>query len=270
MPLNHSTCPVSTLSTVFRDLNATRIEQEIEQELSHDLAFAITTASVLLFIGLFFTFFGARLVKPTLFCAAFVSATIASFLAFDGILSQAAISANAACILLGAAPLATGLVAGVLSLCLLQLGFFMLGAGAGCGLGYTLYLAGLDRIDSPLVGNTGYDLTFVLCLSIGALLGAIVMCKCQKSLLIFATAAIGAGASTAALVLLLAHAKIVFHASCSAAPTTVHCVPSYVQPIVAVALFGLGLLVQCRSARKTREAAYEAHLRPAQVPLMRP
>ena len=203
--------------------------------------------------------------KPTLFTVSFGVATIGAFIAFDAALPLAPnLSSNVSCILLGAGPLGVGLIAGLLSLCLLQLGFFLLGAGAGCGLGYTLYVAGLDTISSPPAFGQ-YDLSLLLCLSLGALIGASLMCKFKKGLMIGGTAAAGAAGATLAIALLLAHANIKFTPAESSTPPY-----RWVQPIVVVCLFCLGLCVQCRSARKVREHEYATHLRPTQVPLMNP
>jgi len=256
----NASCPLSLLSSAVHHWNASEVEHELEQHLGS----SILLASVLLIISLFVLIAGAKLVKPTLFTVSFGLATIGAFIAFDAALPLAPnLSSNISCILLGAGPLGVGLIAGLLALCLLQLGFFMLGAGAGCGLGYTLYAAGLDTIPSPPAFGQ-YDLSLVLCLSIGAMLGALLMCKFKKDLMIGCTSAAGAAGSTLAIALLLAHVNIKFTSATSTSPYR------WVQPIVAVCLFCLGLCVQCRSARKSREHEYATHLRPAQVPLMNP
>lgn len=227
---------------------------------AHDLAENIP-ASIALTVGflvasLFVLFVGKRLVKPTIFIAAFAGMATLSFLSTDAALEHApALSSTASCIILCVTPLLVGLVAAAVALCFLGAGFALLGAGAGAGAGYAIYAAGVWRIHSPAVGS--YDLAYILCLSLGALLGAIVMCRLQNALLIVATSVLGAAGAAPAILLLVRHAAPHAH------------VERWVQPAVAALLLVLGLVVQCRHERRAKVSNTTA-LRPARVPLITP
>lgn len=262
----NATCPVSIFSTYLQGLNATQLEATLEQQPLTSIGFA----SVLLLLSLFVLFVGAKLVKPTLFITAFMMTAIASFIVFDPIFnaSHTVLSEGATCIVLTVAPLAIGLVAGCATLFLFSLGFALLGAAAGAGLGYLAYGAGLDAIPSPAVG--AHDLTFILCLALGALVGLVVMCKLREKLLILATSFVGASGATPATALLLAHANINF---LSVAPPHVDVLNVtggdvhlnrawmspyvWIQPIFTLVLFALGLFVQCRNEKKAKQARVE-------------
>lgn len=278
----NSSCPVSLLSSYVTKLNATDLKDEIDAQ----PASSIGVAAVLLAISLFVLFFGAKLVKPSLFLSAFGSMAIGSFLVLDLPLAHSALlSSEATCLVLSIAPLAIGLVAGVASLCLLRLGFALLGAGAGAGLGYTLYVGGLDAIPSPSFGE--HDATFYCCLLLGALVGICAMAKLQEGLLKVATSFVGAAGATPATALLLAHFNVHFldagppagemlnvsaagHVTLNRAWASPYV---WAQPLFTLALFCLGLYVQCHhekrdKAKKERES--QTALRPATVPLMSP
>jgi len=202
MLANSSVCPVGLLAwlTPPHNLNTTALE--------HDALANLAASPVLeacaLTASLFALLLGARLLKPSLFLAAFATAWVASAIAVEAVLTAApALSPTTACLAVAIAPTVIGLMAGATAICCLDLGFALLGAAAGAGLGYTLYAAGLDAIPQPLAS---IDLVLVLSLSIGAVLGAAVLFRYQKPLLIAATACLGAAGATPAMAMLLAHA----------------------------------------------------------------
>merc|ERR1711988_1027553 len=89
-------------------------------------------------------------------------------------------------------------------------GFAFLGAGAGAGLGYTHYAAVLNRWPLETVDAQGTTLMYLLCVFVGALLGASVLLRHKIEVMIGATSLVGAVGSTAALALLLAHVDVKF------------------------------------------------------------
>jgi len=257
--LNTSTCPVGFLTRT--SLNVTEGISEAEalaHELAENIPSSIALATGLLIASLFVLFLGKRLVKPTIFIAAFMGMATLSFVGTDAALEHVSgLSSTASCIVLCVAPLLVGLVAASLALCILGAGFALLGAGAGAGVGYAVYAVGVSRIHSPAVGS--YDLAYILCLSIGAILGAVVMCRLRNALLIVATSVLGAAGAAPAILLLVSHA----------APHALDRERLWVQAALAALLFLLGLFVQCRHESRAK-ATHTTALRPAQVPLITP
>jgi len=212
-------------------------------------------------------FLGAKLVRPTLFLAAFGCATIAAFFATDTALitAGAALPPVPSCAVLVSVPLVFGLLAGGLALCCLDVVFVVLGAGAGAGLGYSLYTGALHAIPSPKVGQ--HDVTYIACISAGILVGAIVLCKCKETIMICATSCIGAAGVTSATAMLLAHANIRFlgPVQLTSADDTSPFVWS--QALFFLLMFAVGVLVQSRiNSRKKHSHALRTH----QVPLITP
>ena len=242
----NNTC--SQLAFLVKGLHDLQTDStEIEAQLKEDLAASIVLASCLLVGSAFLLFAGARLVKPALFLAAFGAATVGSFASLNMILAQVpSLTETVSCVVLGMLPLALGLVAGLTALCLLNVGFALLGAGAGAGIGLAIFNAGLNTVHTPPIGP--YDSMYVGCLLVGAVVGAIVMCRYQKEYLILCTSAAGASGATPAVALLLAHVDINFLHPAPGSPY------AWGQPIFAVAAFALGLLVQCRHEKKHRAA----------------
>jgi len=236
-------------------------------DLKAELASSLILAFTLLFASLFVLLLGNRLVKPTLFLSAFAASTTSALAVVPAILESNLLSDHAACALASLLPLGVGLVAGALSLKCLSVGFALLGAGAGGALGYTLYTGFLYRYPLP----TGpYNATYLLSVFGFMLIGAVVLLRAQKALLIVATSAAGAVGCTAAIVLLLAHFNAQFldglkgdeHASAF----------MWGQAIVLLVLFLVGLSVQWKMEFKKRanEKAQASGLRNAQVPLILP
>jgi hypothetical protein len=127
------------------------------------------------------------------------------------IVSNFVMEDNATCLTVGMVPLAVGIMAGLISICLFRVGLALLGAGAGAGSGYIFWL--LFSLFVPIgpwnveVGPT--TLMHIVCMLIGALLGAFLCMYCyQKSVLIVATSALGAFGVVAASAFLLAHADV--------------------------------------------------------------
>jgi len=258
---NATTCPIGFLTTLNISTTVEAQAEALANDLAQQLPVSITLASVLLVCSLFILLFGKRLAKPTLFLAAFLSATAGSFYGVDAVLAlEPGLPPATSCAVLTFAPLVIGLVAGFLALCLLSLGFALLGAGAGAGVGYAAYQLGLHQIPSPPVGQ--YDLCFALALSIGALLGAIVMVRAQDALLIVATSLVGAAGATPAIALLLAHANPEFVKARSGSPYR------YAQAALLVGLCVIGLAFQCRHEQQRRAKTGPTALRSASVPLI--
>merc|ERR1719231_1546093 len=137
---------------------------------------------------------------------------------------------------------------------MLKVGFALLGAGAGAGLGYVAYNAGLARIATPTVGST--DLVFVLALAVGALVGMVLLLKFEKDVLIVATSAAGAAACTPSILLLLAHADVTL-----ALPDAQY---AWAQALGTLVLFALGVAVQCHCAKKKKKTDPEQGVRLSQ------
>jgi len=218
--------------------------------------------------SLFVLFLGNRLVAPTLFITSFFTAGVAALCVVPAIADAADLEGTASCILVGVAPALFGLVAAGLAFFFLNLGFALLGGAAGAGLGYIMYAAFLQRFPLYVVGST--NVMFILCMSIGAIAGMLVLIRQKKNVLIVATSAAGAAGATPAIVLLLAHTNIKF---LGAFNTSLNVPPQFVWPqaLVAAGLFALGLLVQCRleSNMKRRRVVNEG-LRNSRVPLIVP
>lgn len=272
MPIN-ATCPVAFLAQ-FRPTNLTQSAAatwNTADLLEKNLASSVALAIVLLIGSFFVLFMGKRLVRPCLFLAAFGAATSASFFATDSIVANTpALSPLASCVVLSAAPVCIGLLAGALALCFLDLGFLLLGAGAGAGFGYALYTGVLHAIPSPQVGTTGHDVTYVASLSTGALLGAILLCRCRDNVLIVATSALGASGVTAATAMLCAHANVHFLGPVllsSPAAMNPNSMYAWSQAVFYVVAFILGVCVQSRT--QTKEAR-KTSMVGASVPLISP
>jgi len=271
MVYNASSCPVAFLVADAEHVlhsNHTSTAEQLAKELSAHPS-SLIYAGVLLLCSLFVLFFGARLVRPALFLAsAFTTALLA--LAFvPSALAAAPIDENAACIVVGVAPIAIGLVAGAVAMCFLNAGFAFLGAGAGAGLGYTLYAAVLNRWPLETVDAQGTTLMYLLCVFVGALLGASVLLRHEIEVMIGATSLVGAVGSTAALALLLAHVDVKFLGGFKPSLQASHEVYVWAQAAAVVVLFLLGIIVQYRHARKRAERD-TVSLRNHQVPLMVP
>jgi len=267
--LNSTTCPVGFLAHLPSLVNSTTTNAtDIEHELAAQLASSVAVAVLLLTASAFSLFVGARLVRPTLFVAAFVSATLSGILVVDALLpAMPELSATASCLVLGLAPLVLGILAGVLAICVLEVGFALLGAGSGAGLGYFAYAAGLSKLPTIDLPSGSGDLTLLLCLLGGALIGSVLICKFRKALLIVATSLLGAAGAVPALLLLLSHA----HATAVLAAVGPHGQYFWAPAASLLVLFAAGLVVQCRSARK-KQSDHQTHptFRPSAVPLMRP
>jgi hypothetical protein len=259
----NASCPVSVL-THFHTFNATEVEHIFEQQIAASVVYAL----VLAVLSGFLLFFGKKLVKPSLFIAAFCSATTASFYFLDGVLeSNPQIAPMTSCILLMSVPLVLGLLAGWLALCALQVGFALLGAGAGAGLGYLVYTSGLDQIPisswNKQLGSV--NVVYILCVSLFALAGMLLICKWETKILIAGTAFLGASGATSALALLLAHANIDFLGDFNQPNPTKYV---WAKPLITVTFFVVGLAVQCKMEKKRLAKQQTTALRPAQVPLI--
>lgn len=267
----NSSCPVSFLARLPG--NFTEADEEIQQltrQLADNLSTSIILASAMLVASLFVLFFGKKLVKPTIFLGAFGSVAAGSFYIANALLNDAPhVSPTASCALVAFVPLVLGVLAGLMALCMLQLGFAILGAAAGVGVGYTAYVAGLSHIPSPAVG--AHDVTYIVCLSVCGLLGTILMLKFSDSLMIIVTSLIGAVGSTPAVAMLLAHVNANFLGVIALDKVDIHSKYIWPQALFTLALFVLGLIVQCRQERhRKRSQLQTTALRPAQVPLIVP
>lgn len=270
MGLNATTCPIAFLvGDAHRFVNASDAVRTLEHEYSTQLASSILLAVVLLLFSFFILFLGSKLVKPTLCITSFFAAAVTTLLIVSPIVDAASFSDTASCVTVGVAPIVLGLVAAAVAVCFLNLGFALLGAAAGAGGGYVLYTAFLSRW--PLVAIGSANLMLILCLSIFGIVGMVIMLKQKENVLIVATSAAGACGSVPAIVLLLAHANVkflgTFNTSLDASPTFV-----WPQALLAIGLFLLGLLVQCRLKRheERKVSATNNGLRNAQVPLIVP
>lgn len=271
MGLNSTTCPIAFLvGDAHKFVNASDALKHFEHEYEQQLASSILLAVALLVCSLFILFLGNKLVKPTLCITSFFAAAIATLLVVSPIVNAAGFGDTASCVTVGVAPVVLGLLAAGLAICILDLGFALLGAAAGAGLGYVLYAAFLSRW--PLVALGSTNLMLVLCLALCGIVGMVLMLKQKDNVLILATSAAGACGAVPAIVLLLAHANVKFLGTFS---TSLDAPPSFVWPqaLLAILLFLLGLLVQCRLKRREERKVSSTGpngLRNAQVPLIVP
>lgn len=270
MGLNATTCPIAFLvGDAHRFDDPSDAMKTLEHEFSESLASSILVAVVLLILSLFVLFLGAKLVRPTLCITSFLAAATATLLFVAPVVDAAHFSNTASCVTVGLAPILVGLTAAGMTICFITLGFALLGAAAGAGVGYVLYTAFLSHWPLVIIGST--NLMLILCLSILGLIGMAVMLKQQDSVLIIATSAAGSCGAVPAIVLLLAHANIkflgTFNTSLDAPQTFV-----WPQALLAIGLFLLGLLVQCRFKREDERKVHHTNngLRNAQVPLIVP
>ena len=88
MPFNATTCPVGFLSHLPSLANGTN-GTDFEHEVAAQVASSMVVAVLLLGASLFSLFVGARLVKSTLFVAAFSITTVFGILAVDAVLAAA-------------------------------------------------------------------------------------------------------------------------------------------------------------------------------------
>ena len=202
MPYNAETCPVAWL---VNEHNATALDQ-LKSDLNDQMASSIVMAVALLLVSSFLLFWGSRLVRPTLFITSFLAVGVATLAVMPKIVSHTSATENTSCLLVGITPIATGVLAGCVALCCLTLGMALLGAGAGSAAGYALYIGVLYRWPLETIGST--TLMLILSTSLGAFVGACIIVRLQKSVLIFATSAIGACGAVAAMAMLLAHANV--------------------------------------------------------------
>lgn len=247
MVLNSSTCPISFLYQLSPgSLNLTEVLVEAEATLDHQLGSSVALATALLAGSLLVLLAGARLVKPTLFLSSFgVTFFAALVVVKEGLDAVPAVSALASCVALGAAPLIVGLLGGLLALCCLRVGFALLGAALGAGAGSLLYAAGLAAVPAL---QAHHDLVSLGCLCVGAIVGAALLLKFQKGMLIVATSGAGAAGATPALALLLAHANAAFVAKAQDKTSPF----GWWQPCTTIVLFAVGLAVQCRAGQKRK------------------
>lgn len=242
----NASCPIAFLYTATSNLTDLTLQVEaVEHTLQAQFASSIAVAIVLLAGSALLLFAGARLVKPALFLSAFGVCFFAGLVAVRESFAVVDLPAVSSCVLLGAAPLALGLLGGLAALCLVKLGFALLGAACGTGVGYTVYSAALALIPNPVVG-AHQELILVACLVVGAVVGAGLLLRFQEALLIVATAGVGAAGATPAIALLLAHANARFLLD-AAAPASPY---AWVQPACTLVLFAAGTLVQCRHRKK--------------------
>merc|ERR1711998_165593 len=146
---------------------------------------------------------------------------------------------------------ALGLMGGAMALCCLNVGFFLLGAGAGTGVGYALYAGLLHNWPIYTIGNETSAM-MIGCLSLGALLGGLTTLHFKKSIMIVVTSLCGAAGSTVSLTLILSHVDVHFLAVFKSRIDSQN-VAVYVQAGSVLLLFLLGLFVQCRHGKKAHK-----------------
>jgi len=245
---------------------------QLKSDLNDQMASSIVMAVALLLVSSFLLFWGSRLVRPTLFITSFLAVGVATLAVMPKIVSHTSATENTSCLLVGITPIATGVLAGCVALCCLTLGMALLGAGAGSAAGYALYIGILYRWPLETIGST--TLMLILSTSLGAFVGACIIVRLQKSVLIFATSAIGACGAVAAMAMLLAHANVRFLGSLRHSVQVDGHDYEFIWPqaLAALALFAVGVLVQCRCAahQRRKTASQTTALRNAQVPLIVP
>lgn len=261
-------CPVAFLEKYVHNISTAEEKiQAVADDLMKAGPSSIVLAIILLCVSLFILFLGKKMTKPTVFLTSALAAMVSSFILVDAIVGSVPnVSEQLACGIDMGVPILLGLLAGVISLCVFNLGIALLGAGAGAGVGYVAYLAFLNRIPSPYIGS--FDVVFVSSLGVCALLGMLIMCKFKTTLMIVATAAVGAAGSTIGTSWLLAHKWAQFIALY--AITDVKALSSpfvYSQALYCVLLFLLGLLVQCKLEKKAKKDKDEKRIKVEIAPM---
>jgi len=262
MVLNVSSCPVGFLYSLNpSSVNLTEVAAEA-QALDGMVATSVVWAIVVLIASMLVLFFGARLFFSTLFLSAFGVSFYGGLIVTREVLAAVpSMSATPSCVTLGVTPLVIGLIGGCCAVRIVKLGFALLGAAAGAGAGHLLYTMGLSAIHNPTIG-AHQDLISILCVVLGAILGAVLMVAYQKSLLILATSAVGAAGATPAIQILAAHADARFltEANNKSSPF------GWAQPVCMLVLFGFGLFYQCRTHKPKKEE--EARVQRNNAPLL--
>lgn len=254
--LNASTCPVAFLVSEARALRNVTADEFLAADLAASLPASVGLAVALLAASLVILFAGRRLVQPTFFLVSFGTIALLT-LAFLPVALDAAggLSDEAECLTVGITPIVTGLVAGLFAMFSASswrynFGFALLGAGAGAGAGYILYLAALNRWPIEIINDSGTSLTFVLCLSGGALLGTAALLRYKEAIMIVSTALVGAVGTTIALALCLAHADVKFLGAFKPSASSPSDPVIWGSACVALLLFALGAAVQFRHEGK--------------------
>ncbi|KAL3918532.1 MAG: hypothetical protein SGPRY_005980 [Prymnesium sp.] len=183
-----SSCPVTHILPYVHNLDQAQAEQWIEHASDSYLS-SLPLAIVLVTVSVALLFFGAKLTRPVLFvCGALVS-FIAGFWLTDKFASGA--SATVACWLLAIIPLVLGILGGLLALHLLNLAFFCVGLAAGAAVAQEFFAVFLDNdvVGAIVVNREIFSYVFVA--AVALICGMLMVCL-KESLMIYATAAIGA------------------------------------------------------------------------------
>jgi hypothetical protein len=208
-------------------------------------------------------FKGDLLVKPVFFLSGAVMVGVPSFAAVSALLdSTSTISPAVECALLIALPLAFAVVAGLLNVWMISLAFCSVGLVSGGVVGYYLYVLFLHTIPSPVL-TTGYTLSFCLSVLICAIAGAIALLKFKHSILMLATAAVGAVGVVVGLdLLMLGRIDRRFLYLLDARSASEHLSSPFVfGPIIGAALLAVGgFAFQRKQRQKRRVRDYMAPL----------
>ncbi|KAL1521541.1 hypothetical protein AB1Y20_021200 [Prymnesium parvum] len=238
-------CPIAPLLPYLLHINATAAEEWAEREASFvgstlPVALVLTLGSLLLLLA------GERLTRLALFLSGALVAYVAALWLSNSVITSLSASATAACVTLIAAPLVAALCGGLLTLWLLSLAFACVGLAAGAAVGQALYILVLHRVSFG-VTLLGHDLFYFLLLIGLGLLGAIAMVNFKETLMIVATAALGAvGLVPGLAILLFAHAdaRFLWVTDISAASEHRGSPFVYGQALAVLLYFPIGVAVQ--------------------------
>jgi hypothetical protein len=264
---NSSTCPidwlVSAVQTNGGEGNATGIDGCpdgygelicIGKQLNDHTVTSVILALALMFISIFILLLGNVLLRPTLFLTSFLCAGSVALAAMPSIVSNFVMEDNATFRIGGGLRVVGGIVVGLTGFCFVGVCLGLFCAVSGPGSGYIFWL--LVSLFVPIgpwnveVGPT--TLMHIVCMLIGALLGAFLSMYCyQKSVLIVATSALGAFGVVAASAFLLAHADTRFlgivRLSDQISPDAYIFI--WPQAVFMFVLFLSGVYFQCKRAR---------------------
>ncbi|RGB34670.1 hypothetical protein C1646_624269 [Rhizophagus diaphanus] len=143
---------------------------------------AIVTGVILIVTGIIFCFFGRKVYRLTLFLIGFYVGTI---IAWVTISNAGGFNGTASQTILLVVSLAIGFVVGLIFMCCATLAVWLLGALAG----YTFALFILSWRSDGLIHNNAGRIVFIVVLTI---LGLLLACFFKNTLIILATAFIGA------------------------------------------------------------------------------
>lgn len=258
-----ASCPITPLLPYLLHFNQTAATEWAQQEAQAvgsglPVAIILTVGSVLLLLA------GERLTKLALFLGGAVVTFVVSLFVANAALSAASASPTAGCVTLIAVPVVLGLLGGMLMLKFLTLAFALLGFASGAAAGQALYILVLHRVSTGVV-VLDHDLFYFIVLFALAIPGSIILAKYKETLMVLATAALGAvGLVPGLAMLVLCRIDSRFLWVTDPTDANEHRASPFVygQVLAILLYFPLGVVVQRRLKRKKERAAVSEQAQP--------